>query len=162
MIGDHSAGGLSPKQWARKVAGAFERWSADRVVEGNQGGEMVESVLRGSGLRLPVKRVHAMSSKVRRAEPIAAFFETGDARLAGRFPALEDQLTHLVTGGAWQAPPPQPRPGRRDDLGNDRAPARNPERGAQHQKALIAHLNSPHSSSPAFRGRGGTHPEDGG
>jgi phage terminase large subunit-like protein len=60
VLGDHSAGGLSPEQWARKVAGAAEAWRADRVVaEGNQGGEMVEAVLRGAGLKLPVKRVHA-------------------------------------------------------------------------------------------------------
>lgn len=109
VLGDHSVGGLSPEQWARKAAGVFERWQADRIVaEGNQGGEMVEAVLRGSGLRLPVKRVHASLSKTRRAEPIAAFFETGDAKLAGRFPDLEDQLAHLVVGGAWQGPTHSP------------------------------------------------------
>jgi phage terminase large subunit-like protein len=55
------------------VAGAVEAWSADRVVaEGNQGGEMVEAVLRGAGLRFAVRRVHARTGKVRRAEPIAA------------------------------------------------------------------------------------------
>ena len=105
VLGDHSEGGLSPEQWASKTAGASERWSADRIVaEGNQGGEMVESVLRDSGYRLPVRRVNATLSKVRRAEPIAAFFETGDARLAGRFPDLEDQLAHLVVGGEYHGP----------------------------------------------------------
>jgi phage terminase large subunit-like protein len=105
VIGDHSEGGLSPEQWAKKVAGAAEAWSADRVVaEGNQGGEMVETVLRGAGLRLPVRRVHATVGKVRRAEPIAAFFEAGEARLAGRFPVLEKQLAGLVIGGDYQGP----------------------------------------------------------
>jgi phage terminase large subunit-like protein len=66
------------------------------------------SILRGAGLRLPVRRVHATLSKVRRAEPIAAFFETGDAKLAGSFPDLEDQLAHLVVGGDWQGPTPSP------------------------------------------------------
>ena len=52
VLGDHSAGGLSPEQWARKVAGAAEKWRSDRIVaEGNQGGEMVETVLRGAGLQ---------------------------------------------------------------------------------------------------------------
>jgi phage terminase large subunit-like protein len=109
VLGDHSAGGLSPEQWARKVAGAAERWSADRIVaEGNQGGELVDSVLRGAGIRLGVNRVFAKSSKTRRAEPIAAFFETGDARLAGRFPDLEDQLAHLTVGGEYQGPTHSP------------------------------------------------------
>jgi len=33
VLGDHSAGGLSPEQWARKVAGAAEKWNADSVSE---------------------------------------------------------------------------------------------------------------------------------
>src|SRR3546814_11622603 len=38
VLGDHSAGGLSPEQWARKVAYAAETWRADRIVaEGNPG-----------------------------------------------------------------------------------------------------------------------------
>jgi phage terminase large subunit-like protein len=105
VLGDHSASGLSPEQWARKVAGAAERWSADRIVaEGNQGGEMVEAVLRGAGLRLPVTRVHARTGKSARAEPVAALFETGDARLAGRFPELEDELAGMTIGGGYEGP----------------------------------------------------------
>ncbi|HYN45738.1 MAG TPA: terminase family protein [Allosphingosinicella sp.] len=105
VLGDHSVSGLSPEQWARKVAGAAEKWRADRVVaEGNQGGEMVETVLRGAGLRLPVKRVHARIGKVARAEPIAAFFESSEAKFAGRFPALEDELAGLVVGGFYRGP----------------------------------------------------------
>lgn len=105
VLGDHSAGGLSPEQWARKVASAAEAWAADRVVaEGNQGGEMVDAVLRGAGLRLGVKRVFAKSGKARRAEPIAAFFEGGEAKLAGVFPELEKQLAGLVLGGDYQGP----------------------------------------------------------
>jgi len=105
VLGDHSAAGLSPEQWARKVAGAAEKWNADCIIaEGNNGGEMVESVLRGGGVRLPVKRVHARVGKSARAEPIAAFFETGEARLAGRFPELEDQLAGMILGGEYQGP----------------------------------------------------------
>ncbi|HEX8621020.1 MAG TPA: terminase family protein [Allosphingosinicella sp.] len=105
VLGDHSVGGLSPEQWARKVAGAAEKWRSDRIVaEGNQGGEMVDAVLRGAGIRLRVKRVHARLAKGRRAEPIAAFFESGEAKLAGRFRELETQLGGLVTGGDYQGP----------------------------------------------------------
>jgi phage terminase large subunit-like protein len=106
VLADHSVQGLSPEQWARKVAGAAEVWAADRVVaEGNQGGEMVTSVLKGAGLKLKVTRVHARTGKVARAEPIAAFFESGEAKLAGQFAALEDELAGLVIGGgAYQGP----------------------------------------------------------
>src|SRR5436190_2408205 len=105
VLGDHSAGGLSPEQWARKVAGAAEKWAADRVVaEGNNGGEMVERVVKGAGLTLAVRGAHARTGKSARAEPIAAFFESGEAKFAGRFPALEDQLAGLVAGGDYQGP----------------------------------------------------------
>jgi phage terminase large subunit-like protein len=103
VLGDHSQGGLSPEQWARKVEGAAAAWRSDRLVaEGNQGGDMVESVLRGAGIRFKVKRVFARLGKGRRAEPIAAFFESGSAKLAGAFPELEDQLAGLVVGGDWK------------------------------------------------------------
>src|SRR5690606_18440823 len=55
VLADHSAGGLSPEGWARKVAAAAEAHGADRVVaEKNQGGDMVRSVLRSAGLTLPI------------------------------------------------------------------------------------------------------------
>jgi phage terminase large subunit-like protein len=105
VLGDHSAAGLSPNQWAHKVAGAAEKWDADRIVaEDNNGGEMVEAVLRGAGIGLPVRGVHARVGKAQRAAPIAAFFESGEARFAGRFPALEDELAGLVLGGDYQGP----------------------------------------------------------
>jgi phage terminase large subunit-like protein len=65
---------------------------------------MVEAVLRGAGVRLAVKRVHARVGKAARAEPVEALFERGEAKLAGRFPALEDQLAGFVAGGDYQGP----------------------------------------------------------
>jgi phage terminase large subunit-like protein len=105
VLADLSAGGLSPQGWAMKVAAAAEAWRADRVVaEGNQGGEMVEAVLKGAGLRLPVRRVHARVGKSARAEPVAACFESREAKLAGRFPKLEDQLAGMICGGDYAGP----------------------------------------------------------
>ena len=48
-------------------------------------------------MSLPVRLVHASDGKAARAEPVAALFESGRAKLAGRFPALEDQLCGLIT-----------------------------------------------------------------
>ena len=39
-----------------------------------------------------------------RAEPIAARFESDRARLAGRFPELEDELAGLILGGGYDGP----------------------------------------------------------
>ena len=100
VLGDHSAGGLSPEGWARKVVAAAETHGADRVIaEKNQGGDMVLSVLRAAGIALPVTMASASRGKAARAEPVAGLFECGRARLAGRFPELEAELGRLVPQG---------------------------------------------------------------
>ena len=100
VLADHTVAGLSPEGWARAVVAAAEAWGADRVVvETNQGGEMVESILRSVDSALPVRPVRARYGKGKRAEPVAAFFEAGKAKFAGAFPALEDELCALTSGG---------------------------------------------------------------
>ncbi|HEX8512684.1 MAG TPA: ATP-binding protein, partial [Allosphingosinicella sp.] len=86
-------------------AAAAEAHGADRVVaEANQGGAMVEAVLRAADCTLPVRLVHAKRGKAARAEPVAALFESGRARFAGAFPELEDELAGLVAGGGYEGP----------------------------------------------------------
>jgi len=105
VLADCSVAGLRPEGWARAVARAAQDWGADRVIaEKNQGGDMVESVLMGVDSGLPVRLVSASRGKVARAEPIAARFETGKARLAGRFPELEDEMAGLTLGGGYEGP----------------------------------------------------------
>ncbi len=105
IMADESLAGASPEGWARRVAEAAERWQADRVIaEANNGGLMVESVLRAAQAQLPVKLVRAASGKAARAEPIAALYERDQVRHAGIFPALEDELCGLTIGGGYQGP----------------------------------------------------------
>ena len=59
-------------------------------------------MLRTAGVTLPITLVSATRGKVRRAEPVAGLFEAGKARLAGRFPELEDELGGLVAGGDYR------------------------------------------------------------
>ena len=105
VLEDASVSGLRPEGWAAAVARAAELWGADRVVaEANQGGAMVESVLRAAGAGLPVKLVHASRGKAARAEPVACCFERGTAKFAGAFPDLEDELSGLTIGGGYEGP----------------------------------------------------------
>jgi phage terminase large subunit-like protein len=105
VLADCSVAGVRPEGWARAVVRAAEVWEADRIVaEQNQGGDMVESVLRNVEARLPVKLVSASRGKVARAEPVVALFEGGKARFAGCFPELEDELAGLVLGGGYEGP----------------------------------------------------------
>ena len=105
VLGDHSVRGLSPDGWAAAVAAAAELHGADLVVaEANNGGAMIESVLRAARAGLPVKLVHASRGKVARAEPVATLFGKGRAWFAGAFPELEDELAGLTTGGGYEGP----------------------------------------------------------
>jgi phage terminase large subunit-like protein len=105
VLADCSLTGAGPAQWAERVADAASEWSADRVVaEANQGGAMVESVLRAADQALPVKLVHASRGKIARAEPVAALYAAGRVRHAGVFARLEDQLCGFLTGGTYAGP----------------------------------------------------------
>ncbi len=105
VVADLSVSGLSPEGWAQKAAAAAEVWGAHRVVaEKNNGGDMVAAVFRGANVGLPVTLVHASDGKSARAEPVAVLFESGKAKLAGRFPELEDELAGLTYGGGYQGP----------------------------------------------------------
>lgn len=105
VLADASVEKASPERWARAVAEAARAWSADRVVaEANQGGAMVEAVLRAANAALPLRLVHARRGKVARAEPVAALYEAGRVRHSGFFARLEDELCGLLPGGTYQGP----------------------------------------------------------
>lgn len=105
ILADCSLERAPPDQWAKAVAVAALNWSADRVVaEANQGGAMVESVLRAADAGLPVKLVHASRGKAARAEPVAALYAAGRVRHCGSFARLEDQLCGLISGGGYSGP----------------------------------------------------------
>jgi phage terminase large subunit-like protein len=105
VIEDASVQGLAPEGWAGAVAAAAARHGADRVIaEANNGGAMVESVLRAADAGLPVRLVHASRGKVARAEPVAVLYERGRAHHVGAFPALEDELAGLTIDGRYVGP----------------------------------------------------------
>ncbi len=105
VLADCSVAGATPDVWAMRVADAAREWAADRVVaEANQGGAMVESVLRAADQALPLRLVHASRGKIARAEPVAALYAAGKVRHCGTFPQLEDQLCGMLVGGTYAGP----------------------------------------------------------
>lgn len=105
VIADASVSGLRPEGWARAVVHAAHAYGADRVVaEANNGGAMIESVLRAVDAGLPLRLVHASRGKVARAEPVAALYEAGRVAHRGAFPVLEDQLCGMIVGGVYAGP----------------------------------------------------------
>ncbi len=96
----------TPDGWARIVAHAYEKYSADRVVaEKNQGGDMVETIVRSVHPNISYKSISAKVGKKLRAEPIAALYEQGKVSHIGYFPQLEDQWTTWVPDQRGQRSP---------------------------------------------------------
>ena len=105
VLADCSLPNARPGDWAAAVNTAVLEWGADRVVaEANQGGDMVENVLRAANRELPIKLVHASRGKIARAEPIAALYQARRVLHRTIFPQLEDQLCGLMTGGQYAGP----------------------------------------------------------
>ncbi len=91
---------LSPGGWASKAIAAYDQYEADAlVVEINQGGAMVEAVLRAERSGLPLRQVRASRGKTTRAEPIAALYEQGRVSHARAFPTLEEQMARFTPFG---------------------------------------------------------------
>jgi len=92
VLADRSLRG-SPDEWARTAVALYREFEADRIIaEKNQGGEMVESVIRAADRNVPVSLVHASRGKLVRAEPISALYEQNRVHHVGRFDELEDQM----------------------------------------------------------------------
>ena len=95
----------SPDGWARRVVRAYQEFNADRVVaEGNNGGDLVERVIRTVDESISYKKVHASRGKVTRAEPVAALYEQGKVHHVGTFPHLEDQQCTYTPQGYQGSP----------------------------------------------------------
>lgn len=111
VLADTTVQGLAPDLWAQAVADAARACAADHVVvEVNQGGALVRTLLSLVAPDLVVREVRAVHGKRARAEPVAALYARGRVRHAGRFPALEDEMC------AFGAPEARGSPDRVDAL----------------------------------------------
>lgn len=109
LLADRSMQG-PPDAWATAVIEAYDEFNADIVVgEVNNGGDLVDSVLRAKRANVHFKTVHASRGKIARAEPVAALYgdPTNPATWANsvvhhakgeNFGVLEEQMTTYVQG----------------------------------------------------------------
>ncbi len=100
VLEDASVRAASPMQWAEAAIAAMERHGAERVVaEVNQGGDLVEAVIRQVDPLVPLRKVRAARGKAARAEPVAALYEQGRVHHLRGLEALEDQLCAMTARG---------------------------------------------------------------
>ncbi len=100
VIEDASVKGASPDGWARAALAAMDRHGADRLVaEVNQGGDLVERVIRQIDPLVPYRAVRATRGKFLRAEPVAALYEQGRVSHLRGLAQLEDQMCRMTPAG---------------------------------------------------------------
>ena len=100
VIADWTVEEVRPAEWAARALGLYRRTEADALIaEANQGGDMVEAVLREVDASVPVSLVRATRGKWLRAEPVAALYAQGRVRHVGVFPELEDEMADFGPDG---------------------------------------------------------------
>ncbi|MCE4223097.1 DNA-packaging protein [Methylobacterium sp. C25] len=100
VLADATMAQAPPERWARAALALYHQLRADAlVVEVNQGGEMVSTILAEMDPSVPVTPVRATRGKYLRAEPVSLLYAQGRVHHAGAFPALEDELCDFGPGG---------------------------------------------------------------
>lgn len=100
VLADQSIQGAGPLKWAERAVEAYHAHQADRLIaEVNQGGDLVETVLRQVDRDVSYRSVRATRGKRVRAEPVAALYEQGRVHHVGAFPELEDQMCSFTAAG---------------------------------------------------------------
>jgi len=96
---------LSPPAWTKAILGAYQTYEADVVVvEVNQGGDMLEHMVRAEHPTICFKALHARRAKHIRAEPVVALYEQGRVYHVRPLKILEDQLCSYVPGQGGVSP----------------------------------------------------------
>lgn len=91
---EDATGKYSALEWAEKAVDLYHKWRADCIVaEVNNGGDLVETVIRTVDRRVPYEGVHATRDKYTRAEPVAALCAQGVDHHVGDFPEMEEEMT---------------------------------------------------------------------
>lgn len=99
------SGKFKPNVWAKRVKNAFDAYQANAVVvETNQGGDLVEEVLRSVAPHIPIIRIHAKKGKFVRAEPIQALYEQGLIAHEPGLNDLESQMAEWVPMSSSESP----------------------------------------------------------
>ncbi|MGH1329692.1 MAG: DNA-packaging protein [Paracoccaceae bacterium] len=100
VLEDASVSAASPQAWAKAAIEAMERHGAERLIaEVNQGGDLVEEVVRQIDPLVPYRAVRASRGKVARAEPVAALYEQGRVQHMRGLGELEDQMCLMTSRG---------------------------------------------------------------
>ncbi len=108
---DDLSGIYTPNQWANKAIDSYNLLEADLIIgEANNGGDMIEAIIRNIDKSISYRKVWASRSKQTRAEPIASLYEQNRVKHFGNLALLETEMT------TWDAMEGTKSPNRIDSL----------------------------------------------
>ena len=92
-------GNFTPQGWGTVVSNEVKTIGADCIIaEKNQGGEMVEFVIRQYDKTSRIKLIHAFKGKELRAEPVVSLYERGKVIHLSGLNALENEMLTWIPG----------------------------------------------------------------
>jgi predicted phage terminase large subunit-like protein len=92
---DDVSGRYTPDQWAKMAVETYYKYDADKIIaEVNNGGDLVERVIRTVDNNISYGSVRATKGKYLRAEPISALYEQNRVKHLKPFQFLEDQMAN--------------------------------------------------------------------
>ena len=90
---EDSSGIYSPDVWIKKAIQLYYHYKADTIIaETNNGGDLIEKLLRVQDVNVPYKSVRATRGKFLRAEPISSLYEQDKVSHLKFFKELEEQM----------------------------------------------------------------------
>ena len=92
---DDVSGKYTPDSWAKIAVETYYKYEADKIIaEVNNGGDLVERVIRTIDNNVSYGSVRATKGKYLRAEPISALYEQQRVKHIKPFQFLEDQMAN--------------------------------------------------------------------
>lgn len=112
VLADYT-GTYTPAEWAEKAVQVYHNWQADKIIgEANNGGDLIETVVRAKDPLVNYGKVWATKNKYTRAEPVASlwYMKPARAHIVGSIPDLELEMTE------WEGKSGEKSPNRIDAL----------------------------------------------
>jgi len=90
---EDGSGTYSPDVWIKKAIQLYYHYKADTIIaETNNGGDLIEKLLRVQDVNVPYKSVRATRGKFLRAEPISSLYDQDKVTHLKYFKELEEQM----------------------------------------------------------------------
>jgi phage terminase large subunit-like protein len=93
---EDKSGIYSPDEWCKICIELYNKWNANTIIaEVNNGGDLVEKLIRSYNKNILYKSVYATKGKISRMEPIFGIYEQNRVKHINKFTKLEHQMVNI-------------------------------------------------------------------